>query len=349
MQNRDIKADIFKGIGIILMLIGHVGLWGPLSYWLHAFHMPMFFFISGYLYKEKVETCRKRILGKCRNLLAPYVITGIVLFLCECARSVLWNYEMPYKQGLNLLWDNTSNVPIGGIWFLTALLWTNVIFILLKQTNCKDIILGVICLIIGLVGLLAACYLPFRLPWALDAGMVGTLFYYVGYIIRKRKSEKNVLFKFNIPVVFLLLISLVNIALIFINGEVNMRTGEYSNWILFIFNAIVAILSLLNVSGRLEHISKNNRIPKIVNSTIAVLKNIGEHSLLYVCFNQLIITLCSDILANFLIWDNWSAIVRFLIKGIVICITVLFTEMLSKTSILDILFMRWGKKDEVRK
>lgn len=38
--------DIFKGILIIFMVIGHSTTWG--SSYIYAFHMPAFFFISGY-------------------------------------------------------------------------------------------------------------------------------------------------------------------------------------------------------------------------------------------------------------------------------------------------------------
>lgn len=47
-------VDIYRGIGIILMIMGHIGFGGKFDIWIHAFHMPMFFFISGFLHKEKM-------------------------------------------------------------------------------------------------------------------------------------------------------------------------------------------------------------------------------------------------------------------------------------------------------
>ena len=46
--------DSAKGIGIILMLLGHVSAMPKYFIILiFSFHMPLFFFLSGYLYKSQ--------------------------------------------------------------------------------------------------------------------------------------------------------------------------------------------------------------------------------------------------------------------------------------------------------
>ena len=45
--------DQAKGIGILLVVIGHMNIPQDLSKIIFSFHMPLFFFISGYLYNEK--------------------------------------------------------------------------------------------------------------------------------------------------------------------------------------------------------------------------------------------------------------------------------------------------------
>ena len=42
--------DIFKGFGIILMIMGHIGFGSLFAFFIHAFHMPIFFFISGFFF-----------------------------------------------------------------------------------------------------------------------------------------------------------------------------------------------------------------------------------------------------------------------------------------------------------
>ena len=45
--------DIARCIGIILMIMGHVGFSKRFDHFIHAFNMPMFFIISGYLFTLK--------------------------------------------------------------------------------------------------------------------------------------------------------------------------------------------------------------------------------------------------------------------------------------------------------
>ena len=42
-QSRADWIDVLKGIGIILVVIGHVNTKGFLVQWLYTFHMPLFF------------------------------------------------------------------------------------------------------------------------------------------------------------------------------------------------------------------------------------------------------------------------------------------------------------------
>lgn len=44
--------DVLKGIGIILVVIGHISLDNGMSNWIYTFHMPMFFALSGYLWSR---------------------------------------------------------------------------------------------------------------------------------------------------------------------------------------------------------------------------------------------------------------------------------------------------------
>ena len=52
-QKRDLTLDLAKAICIILMVIGHSGCPDYLHRFIYMFHMPCFFFISGYLLNDK--------------------------------------------------------------------------------------------------------------------------------------------------------------------------------------------------------------------------------------------------------------------------------------------------------
>lgn len=69
--------DIAKGIGIILVLIGHISLNKKINNFIYSFHMPLFFILSGYLYKNKENYVKK----KTKTILVPYFIVSIISFV----------------------------------------------------------------------------------------------------------------------------------------------------------------------------------------------------------------------------------------------------------------------------
>ena len=80
-QSLDEKAridyiDVFRALGIILMIMGHIKFGGYFDKWIHAFHMPMFFFVSGWFFNRK-QNVGRQILKKTRTLLIPYVVFAI--------------------------------------------------------------------------------------------------------------------------------------------------------------------------------------------------------------------------------------------------------------------------------
>lgn len=58
------EIDILKSMGIILMIMGHIGFGGIFDYWIHSFHMPMFYFISGFLYRKSELSLREFLIKK---------------------------------------------------------------------------------------------------------------------------------------------------------------------------------------------------------------------------------------------------------------------------------------------
>ena len=99
--------DIAKGIGMILVYIGHCKIQGssPLFQWIYSFHMPLFFYLSGLLFKRK--KFRVVIANKVFSLIIPYVLFSIInYFLYNIARTcdVSLVGVLLYGWGLNPMW-----------------------------------------------------------------------------------------------------------------------------------------------------------------------------------------------------------------------------------------------------
>lgn len=82
-EGRDLSLDLVKGLGILLMLYGHVR--GPFYSFVSLFHMALFFIASGCLYANKNAENFKAVwqysLRKLKHLYLPYVCYMIAFIL----------------------------------------------------------------------------------------------------------------------------------------------------------------------------------------------------------------------------------------------------------------------------
>lgn len=197
-MEREAIFDIMKGIGILAVIAGHSA--GQLTFvdavsWklIYSFHMPMFFIIAGYFYKEKHELLQKTK-RDFKRLILPYIATSICFFFYQMLTDETFCTTYKYTL-IAFLWgtgeSHTSaiwpNMPhIGAIWFLLALFWCrtffNIIFIKTKHPYIIVIITAVIATIIDRYVI--------NLPLGILPGLSALSFYLLGYYFRHFKINQ---------------------------------------------------------------------------------------------------------------------------------------------------------------
>lgn len=129
VQRRTDIVDASKGLGILLMVIGHSGCPQWLHDFIYVFHMPLFFFLSGYCLKEyyldnKALFVRKRM----QRIYWTFLKWNIVFFaLNQLFFSIgITNEHYPLDSlphiALGLLTMGTWHELLGPYWFLRYLL-----------------------------------------------------------------------------------------------------------------------------------------------------------------------------------------------------------------------------------
>ncbi len=308
-ENRIEYIDIYRGIGIVLMVLGHMKFefnyaYSAFYHIIHAFHMPMFFFISGYCYKRKDLSVLVQMKYMSRKLLLPYVVFGTGQFL-------LWRiFEGDSIDPLIHLYTvNTEGLAIAGaLWFLTALFISNILYIIIDRSIKNCFIKTAIVIAISVTGCFLSHMHPFRLPLAFDAAMVGTGFFHLGKVLNDNQNTKVVCRVLKLRLWECVLASFVIGFVILQSNEINMRTGKYGNPVLFFFNAICAIVILISFSKIIE--SMTNTIALYIKRELIA---IGQNGIVYVCINQLIITVVARIMTK---WNILQLIVVFILLKI---------------------------------
>lgn len=131
MNIRNSWADNAKGLGIILVVYGHVArglaiaglptdphLFRLVDSIIYSFHMPLFFFLSGlFFYSSLLRRGRAGlVLNKADSILYPYVVWSLLQGSIEVALSHYTNGNAAMGEVLSLAWH-----PRAQFWFLYAL------------------------------------------------------------------------------------------------------------------------------------------------------------------------------------------------------------------------------------
>ncbi|WP_414051194.1 acyltransferase family protein [Macrococcus animalis] len=173
--------DIAKGICIFLVVWGHSGD-NPFGMVMSWFRIPLFFFLSGILFKPvAVEIYDRFFYYKFVKMIVPYISYGIVV-------SVLFNIGYPtrmYQYFVRvLIGGHRLDGPAGVFWFITVLLCTQLLFGYLSRYKYRTQI--IVLTILYLIGHLIAMsdVDDVHVPWHLNAVTGAVCYYALGYYLK---------------------------------------------------------------------------------------------------------------------------------------------------------------------
>lgn len=254
-NSRFSHIDVAKGLGILLTVIGHTlvfsGFVGTKAFaTIYAFHMPFFFFLSGYLHKRKEPNVY--LSGKVKNLLFPVLlyesINILLYFITWCLRRTEY-YE---------------RIKFGGFWFILTLLFITVMFYVVEtilERIHKDykkifisLLIGILFLIIGLIYSKSISDQPNQ---PIATAFIGYFFYTFGYTYNK---STNLLRRKNVNWVMRIIALLVGfglLVLLYVTSKMNsctvdMNTSRYGKLLIFVLHALMGIIGLYLISWAIQ-------------------------------------------------------------------------------------------------
>lgn len=179
-KQRDKSIDIAKGIGIILVVYGHLPC--LIREEIFLFHMPLFFLLSGYFFPLKY-TMKDFLLRKSKALLIPFLLFYILAFIYEFLLSNLTLRTFIHEN--SYFTDNIN----GPLWFLLSLFEIFVIFSIVEKYIYSRVLKLVIACVITFIGYLCAMNKVsfFFFPQA----CLGYIFFYLGYQIKQYNILQN--------------------------------------------------------------------------------------------------------------------------------------------------------------
>lgn len=128
-----------KAIGITLMVMAHALSMGCIG-WnaIYAFHMPLFFLMSGYCFKEKyLSDAKQFMLRKIKGIYVPFVLFALPFLALHNVFCSWYFYEPDWLYGWkDFAWNAGRIVTrmsmneglLGTFWFLKELFWGSLFF-----------------------------------------------------------------------------------------------------------------------------------------------------------------------------------------------------------------------------
>ena len=201
MVKRFDYIDIAKGIGILMVVWAHILLTGASHQFIYAFHMPVFFLLSGMMFSRDKYSSFGAFLGKrAKRLLIPYVIYSILTWgVWAISRFIrhdeVDSYWMPLLQTVIAQGSGAYIVHNSALWFVPCLFLTEMMYFFISRLgNWWTLAACFVCAAYSFeLGAVYAADYWFLLPWNADAALIALPFYCVGNMIGSQLGHQRII------------------------------------------------------------------------------------------------------------------------------------------------------------
>lgn len=305
MNKRLDYIDIAKGLGMILVILGHIR--HDYVPFCGSVHIPLFFVLSGFLYdidKKPEREYGENVLKRVKRLVIPYFIYNMVLYLKYLLKLMVTHsvgvlnvilpfagfvYSAPMLYRTGSPENNYEGFVFGNgpLWFLTSMAVSSAIFyfiiyyVLKHRFDIKRI--AAVSVILIIIAKLMYSFLPVYLPWSTENAFTGTVFMLFGMCLRKYNTADRIR---NNPAVVAGCI-LVFTALHIFNGSANLAIQDYGR--------SLAVYVILGMCGSVIVLYISIWIEKCGKIAAAV-SYVGKNTLIILAFHMTIISIFVNIL-----------------------------------------------------
>jgi fucose 4-O-acetylase-like acetyltransferase len=256
--------NVARGIAIICVVAGHAQfpeyMWRVVSF----FHVPIFFFLSGYFYKESYAhepliLIRKRL----RSLYLPFIGYQLffLLFHNVFFRLHLYSKNIPitgddvrYYAPIDFVYAVADILTFGctqqiiwGFWFLQSLFTVAMMFLFISWLTAKKFgsnegLRAIMVLATCFAGVVLAKY-GVSLPRALVTSLICIVFFYAGFLYRRKENV--------IPINtmgFLCAVLVIAVSVLLYDEHVGVANHQFGRFPYFVVNSLLGIYAVFYLS-----------------------------------------------------------------------------------------------------
>lgn len=133
--------NIAKALGIIAIVIGHSG--SPLQKYVYLYHLSLFYFISGYFFRDEyVQAPLTLIKKRVKTLYLPYISYQIPFLLLHniFLQIGIYSYSYTYiytrsdffENAIKIMAFSSDELLTSLLWFLCSLFFVNILYCIIR-------------------------------------------------------------------------------------------------------------------------------------------------------------------------------------------------------------------------
>lgn len=208
MPKRIGYLDVARGIGILLVVLGHND-FGTISPFfqqvIYSFHIPLFFFLAGYLINTDLSFLgyfRKRF----HSVLKPYLFTIFLIYFASVSFEKM-GFQTALTRIVKSLYGTINYIDWGQLWFLPHLfvvsLYAFMFLVVVGRLQNHWVRWGILLLTLAVsipflrafypfsIALFGKEYELYGLPFSLDIVLLSGFFFLLGNEVRLVSSEET--------------------------------------------------------------------------------------------------------------------------------------------------------------
>jgi fucose 4-O-acetylase-like acetyltransferase len=265
MKKKVLWIDILKGFGIISVVVGHVLPRADLDF-IYLFHMPLFFVISGYLFKASHDY-KEFAIKKAFALLVPYCSIIIVFLIPSQIHEMSEGLFPALKSLIGTLIGGRLLRGTGGVfWFVTCLFATQQIFNYLFTRLSRSWLYITVLLLLSLAYVNSELVPAFWLSGNLNVALIAIPMYYAGYLLK----ETNLQIEVKI-LALMIVITVLTVVFFKNNYSLDMKYSTYGVPVFSLIASITVSYLLMKISVLVERIKVLQALAYIGRASMTIM------------------------------------------------------------------------------
>lgn len=288
-DNRKLWLDALRGVAMLLVVYGHsVKGWTEYYVFTSPIKMPMFFLISGYLFKPRGGDQKAFFKSIFLKLVVPWLVLGLI------------HHTNPTTRFLNLISGKA-------LWFMPCFIIAEIVWFYIHKLFKRDWLIVVAGLVVSGIGLVLAHFHLLRYAM-FNTALVVQAFFVLGFLMRKYEDVFDKKWRVWVPVVLVLFVLMGVYVLTCGTGRpLDVHLNRYPNLAFCTATIIVGCVTLFTLFRK-------------VNIAPRWLVYVGQNTLAIYILHGMVLFLFNKYSARIGLDASWPLPLLGLVKTVVACL-----------------------------